>query len=162
MQLVSRLWAIVTTVLRIGSLSPVPDDSIGSLSVQIPFRVEPSTSSTLNSPKDGASIAEDAAGPIFIPPGTNTGFTCDYSAMKGWETCTTERDRQCWLRRRIDGKRFDVFTNYEEEMPVGIDRFYQLDLADGWWAADGINFTDAKLYNDIYPGPWIEACWGDR
>ena len=46
-------------------------------------------------------------------------------------------------------------------MPLGITRNYTLELTDGWWDADGLNFTAAKLFNNKYPGPWLQACWGD-
>lgn len=27
--------------------------------------------------------------------------------------------------------------------------------------ADGVNNPDGKVFNQSYPGPWIQACWGD-
>lgn len=91
--------------------------------------------------------------------------------MVGWEPCSTPYDRSCWLRRTLDGKQLDINTNYEEERPIGITREYEIVLEDSWFAADGLNFTAAKLFRQTfptpdddnrYPGPWIQACWGDR
>lgn len=28
-------------------------------------------------------------------------------------------------------------------------------------APDGVNNTEGKVFNATYPGPWIQACWGD-
>lgn len=81
--------------------------------------------------------------------------------MGGWEPCSTPTDRKCWLKRTSDGKQFDIFTNYEEEMPIGVTRYYELELEAGSYDADGMDFPFAKLFNDQYPGPWIQACWGD-
>lgn len=164
MYFVERLWAVVASVLSIASLSPIQDAVLDSSDLQFPLHVPSPTTLLIASPTSTFVEPTDAPGPIFVPPGTDpsTQFTCNYTAMRGWESCSTERNRQCWLRQKSTGKRFDLFTNYEEEMPVGVDRYYELDLRKDSWAADGINFTDAKLYNNEYPGPWIQACWGDR
>ncbi len=82
--------------------------------------------------------------------------------MQGWEDCSHELDRKCWIRNKSDGRQFDINTDYENIWPIGVERYYEIDLADSWYAADGLNFTLAKLFNHRYPGPWIEACWGDR
>jgi FtsP/CotA-like multicopper oxidase with cupredoxin domain len=87
--------------------------------------------------------------------------------MLGWEMCSEPWDRGCWLRNPTTGKQYDVFTNYEDEIPIGTTRYYNLTLEDSSWDADGINFPAAKLFrnnsakNPQYPGPWIQACWGD-
>ncbi len=75
--------------------------------------------------------------------------------MIGWESCSILINRECWLRRISDGKQYDIHTNYEDDMFLGITRNYTLELADGWWDIDGLNFTAAKLFNHTYLGPWI-------
>jgi hypothetical protein len=91
--------------------------------------------------------------------------------MPDWEMCSTPENRTCWLRERVAGKltgrQFDISTNYEDEKPMGVERKYDIVLEDSSWDADGLNFPEAKLfrrqdraYNE-YPGPWIQACWGD-
>ncbi len=88
--------------------------------------------------------------------------------MIDWEPCSTPFNRKCWLRHKYTGKEYNIDTNYEDEMPTGITRNYNITLEDSWFAADGLNFTAAKLFrtqgatDNQYPGPWIEACWGDR
>lgn len=106
-------------------------------------------------------------GPVFKPPTgrkdplPGSDFTCDYSNMPGWQSCSTPDDRSCWLRNPNTGKEFNIHTNYENIAPVGIHRFYNLEIVDLWYNADGRNFTQGKLVNGTYPGPWIQACWGD-
>ena len=81
--------------------------------------------------------------------------------MVGWEPCSTPMDRKCWLKRKSDGKQYDISTNYEDDAPVGILRQYKIDLSNQTYDADGMEFPAAKLFNKMYPGPWLEACWGD-
>jgi Multicopper oxidase len=152
MQLVERLWAVVTTVVSLVTLSPLPESGFENhVSLQLPLSVEP--------------IQKPHMGPIFTPPGTELGldvpFQCNYTNMPGWEPCSTPEDRKCWLRRLSDGKRYDIFTNYEVDAPIGIRRYYELNLTDGYWDKDGLPFKAAKLFDKSYPGPWIQACWGD-
>lgn len=156
MQLVEHFWTVVTTVISVFTFTPVNDGAID----QIPLKLPPST--LLESPV--APHPEIKPGPVFRPPGTPaySSFRCDYSAMKGWEACSTDLDRECWLRRKSDGKRYDIFTDYETEWPTGTTRHYEIDLQDDVWDADGLIFPEAKLFNGEYPGPWIQACWGDR
>ena len=139
---------MAVSVMNIVSLSPLQDvDNQSSL------RVPSQVGAHLNAKK----------GPIFYAPGASKDdpFQCQYPTMVGWEFCSTPTDRKCWLRRTSDLKQYDINTNYEDDMPVGIPRNYTLELNDGWWDADGLNFTAAKLFNHTYPGPWIQACWGD-
>jgi hypothetical protein len=101
--------------------------------------------------------------PIFRPPAANPNdhdFVCDYSAVQGWHPCSDPENRECWLRNN-DGREFNIHTNYEKLAPVGITRHYTLNVTEGSINADGQPFTEAKLFNESYPGPWLEACWGD-
>ncbi|ROV87902.1 hypothetical protein VMCG_10276 [Cytospora schulzeri] len=98
--------------------------------------------------------------PIFKPPTGDDKFQCDYRKMKGWQPCSSPSNRECWLRHP-DGREYNVMTNYEVDSPIGVQRNYTLVINDGWIDADGRNFTEAKLFNNTYPGPWIQACWGD-
>ncbi|KAH7026696.1 multicopper oxidase-domain-containing protein, partial [Microdochium trichocladiopsis] len=101
--------------------------------------------------------------PKFRPPGGHPGakFTCDYRNMKDWYPCSTPMNRGCWLRHP-NGSEFNIHTDYENQAPIGIDRYYTLDVHDSWLNPDGLNSTQSKLFNNTYPGPWIQACWGDR
>lgn len=104
-----------------------------------------------------------AAGyPIFMPPGgrrfeNGTNFVCEYQEMKDWEPCSTSDNRQCWLRHKVTGKEYNIFTNYEEEIPIGKTRSYYFNITDGTINADGLAFESGKLVNNQYPGPYVQA-----
>ncbi|MCJ1467290.1 hypothetical protein MMC07_005914 [Pseudocyphellaria aurata] len=129
--------------------------------------------------------------PIFNPPSgpedPESTFKCDYSALGSqWVPCSTPGDRKCWLAGPA-GKRFDINSDYETIYPTGITRkvhkiFPSInhcvdlakDLIDMIFSqyhlivnenttldADGLVMPYAKLFNNTYPGPWIQACWGD-
>lgn len=109
-----------------------------------------------------------STGPIFKPPsapptGDGSDFVCDYSNMVGrWTQCSEVGNRGCWLRNEDTGFEFNITTNYEELRPTGIVRNYILYLADNKTLnVDGLEFPEAKIFNNSYPGPWIQACWGD-
>lgn len=101
--------------------------------------------------------------PVFRPPAGNPhdhDFKCDYSQMKGWHPCSIAENRECWLRNK-DGREYNIHTDYERFAPRGITRHYTLNVTESSYNADGLPFLDAKLFNKTYPGPWLEACWGD-
>ncbi|KAF0330033.1 multicopper oxidase [Colletotrichum asianum] len=104
--------------------------------------------------------------PIFRPPGSNIDdFVCDYSkSMPGYEPCATPEDQSCWLRNPTTGDVFNLQTNYEDikRTPIGTTREYYLDITDYEVNANGLPFSEAKVFNHTFPGPLIEACWGDN
>jgi len=148
MKLFERFWSVVTQVLGIGTFSLSVDDGIQ----QVPLQGGPPT------------VVEAGRGPIFTPPGHGyqSKFVCDYSNMgSGWRPCSTPDDRSCWLKNDNTGEKFDINTDYEAKAPQGIVREYFLSVTDGSINADGLNFPEAKMFNATYPGPWLQACWGD-
>lgn len=101
--------------------------------------------------------------PHFRPPAGDPEdhtFVCDYPQMEGWSDCSTPDNRGCWLRHE-NGTEYNISTNYEVKFPTGITRSYTLNVTDMTIHADGIPFKEGKVFNATYPGPWIEACWGD-
>jgi Multicopper oxidase len=153
MRLFERIWASATCVLNFLTLSPV-NPTAGEL--QGPL---------LSSP--GVPHHQRPKGPIFRPPGhgeeaPDSKFTCDYSNMPGCVPCSTPEDRTCWLKCD-NGVQYDINTNYEDtnQTPIGIHRTYYLNITDSSYNADGLNFNEGKFFNATYPGPWIQACWGD-
>ena len=153
MFLIEHLWRAVTTVCAIVSLSPVQD----GIDTQIPMSISSQVLPTVtNSQKDDNPL-------IFPPPGAsgNGTFKCNYSAMVDWERCSTHTNRGCWLKHKKNGKKYDIHTNYEEDAPRGTLRQYKIDLSSRTYDADGMPFSAGKLFNKTYPGPWLEACWGD-
>ena len=165
MHLGERFWAFVTYVANIFTLNTFEGPGIDH---QSPLQSVTDSQSSLDLATD-LTATPLAKGPTFAPPGRDTrsdgegaGFQCDYTAMVGFTNCSTPDNRGCWLRNS-SGFEYNVDTNYEDTnlTPVGIHRTYYLNLTDSWVNADGLNFTAAKLFNNTYPGPWIEACWGD-
>ncbi|KAK3178645.1 hypothetical protein OEA41_000782 [Lepraria neglecta] len=146
-------WGSLTYVLNIFSLSPVHGPVIED---QAPLALHPVEADLAQKP-----------GPIFKPPsgtldGSDSNFVCDYSAMVGYEFCSTPDYRSCWLNHTTTGHQFNMTTDYETEKPIGIHRYYELDITDDTSInADGVDFDAAKLFNRQYPGPWLQACWGD-
>ena len=161
----SGLWTSITYVLNIFTLSP---SSQSEIDTQIPLGVDDVGSYDRVGYSANDAPPDLALGPIFKPPsgqleGDGSDFLCNYTAMKGWTECSTSDDRGCWLKN-ANGQKLSITTNYEllGNTPHGIDRFYELDVTDDTTInADGVPFTHAKLFNRKYPGPWIQACWGD-
>ena len=77
----------------------------------------------------------------------------------GVSTGSTRNDRGCWLKG--PGAPYDIHTDYENFAPKGVTRKYYLNVTQYPLNADGIMNFDSKAFNNSYPGPWIEACWGD-
>jgi FtsP/CotA-like multicopper oxidase with cupredoxin domain len=154
MFLVDKLLACLTAALNILSFS--------SFNIKSDFGIQ--------QPPFSNQQLLAADGPVFKAPGRlRTGedapFTCDYKAMKGFEYCSTPQDRTCWLKNPTSGARYDTTTDYEllSETPQGITRKYTLTVGNATKSlnVDGQDFGHAILYNDDFPGPWIQACWGD-
>ena len=172
MHLVERFWVAATSVLNLVTLNPHQShvEPQSPLKIHTPSQVHgpapirPPAELVVPSQHEDGPIVNLGKGPSFEAPGApeDEPFPCKYPAMVGWESCSTKTDRRCWLRRKSDGKQYDINTDYENDKPIGVVRQYTIVLEDSWYAADGINFTSAKLFNNSYPGPWIQACWGDR
>ncbi|KAK4244515.1 multicopper oxidase-domain-containing protein [Corynascus novoguineensis] len=100
-------------------------------------------------------------------PGQSSPIVCQYPPE--WQSCNTPTSRDCWIRKhsrrgRIEwDTQFDVLTNYEERVPPGVTREYWLEVGyDPDVAPDGHPKTGGQYFNGTYPGPLIEACWGDE
>lgn len=101
--------------------------------------------------------------PDFIPYGSNIDrFRCQYPTLIGWEYCGNADNQSCWLRNPSTGEEYNINTDYEDKMPPGVPRIYTLNVTDGVINANGLNFYEAKMFNNSFPGPLIEACWGDQ
>jgi hypothetical protein len=157
---VSRFWHAVTRLTSWLTLSPIAE--FGLQPFQNPLVVNQDIPDLHIHGSQQTSVLNDDS-PVFRPPAANPkdhDFVCDYSGMKGWFPCSIPEDRECWLRNK-DGREFNIHTDYEKLFPSGITRNFVLDITEGSYNADGQMFDSAKLFNESYPGPWIEACWGD-
>ena len=72
---------------------------------------------------------------------------------------STPNDRGCWLKG--PGSNYSITTDYEKFIPKGITRKYYLNVTQYPMNVDGVMNFDSKAFNNSYPGPWIQACWGD-
>lgn len=133
MTLLARWWAGVTQLLSIITFQPFEQDGTPQVPI-IDHDLEPTRTFALASsssqPSPSKPVVTLSAGPTFTPPGAaDTNFTCDYSKMVGWRTCSTSEDRSCWLRHPDIGQ-FDIETNYEQLRPQGVLRKYYIEIVD--------------------------------
>jgi hypothetical protein len=147
MKLLERFWTVVASAINFVTFTSYFED--GSQQVQL---------SILH----GDVVADPNGSPRFKPPSSQPfdGFFCEYPKMKGWRFCSTPENRSCWLTNDKGGI-YDINTDYEKHSPEGIVRKYYLNVTDGTINADGLPFTGAVMFNNTYPGPWLQACWGD-
>ena len=116
-------------------------------------------------------------GPVFKPPtgrrkGYGADLKCEYPKLgPDWKPCSTSTNRGCWLNNPRTGQQYNITTDYEKIMPPGIVRDYTLVLSNQTINADGIPFSLGKVFSHNFPngtdfdgefpGPWLQACWGD-
>ncbi|VBB84489.1 Putative laccase precursor [Podospora comata] len=96
--------------------------------------------------------------------GEEGGLNCHYPYMKNWQPCYGPENRTCWLEATDgSGKRIDIDTDYENAslVPFGKTRYYHFDISEEPISPDGMTMEHGKVFQRRYPGPWIEACWGD-
>ncbi|KAK0725030.1 multicopper oxidase-domain-containing protein [Lasiosphaeris hirsuta] len=77
------------------------------------------------------------------------------------QTCNTATNRACWTTSPA----FNINTDYETNTPVtGVTQTYTFTLTEinSWVGGDGRTKTKAMLVNGQFPGPTINANWGDR
>ncbi|EFR05270.1 laccase [Nannizzia gypsea CBS 118893] len=105
--------------------------------------------------------------PMFNPlPSTDLNtrlIRCEYPSMKGW--VYSYKKNGDWLRyagsNPGDITEYNIDTDNDKYVPQGITRKYHLEVTDESVNMDGMVFDKAKVFNKQYPGPWIQACWGD-
>ncbi|KAK4682451.1 hypothetical protein QC764_0019290 [Podospora pseudoanserina] len=152
-------WVLVARLLGVTTLSTYE----GLDRSQSPLQLTDSHSHV-----ETSLVSTAAKDPLhFRPPGHRQDkgdgfdFKCDYRKMVGWEKCSTPEDRSCWLVNKKTGERFDINTDYENYYPTGTTREYFITVDKSNITADGYTFYGATVFNETYPGPWIQACWGD-
>lgn len=157
MHLPSKLWSCISYLANILSLSPEQDANQQPIGGHV----------TLATDAHPALVTTTADYPIFYPPGgrqkyAGSDFQCEYPDMPDYEFCGDDKeDRGCWLRpkdkSRTDLRTYNIYTDYENIKPKGIVRSYDFTVRNGTINADGLLFKDAKIVNDQYPGPWLQA-----
>lgn len=110
-------------------------------------------------------IDNAATGVTFTPQNASPDFTCQYPTLTGWEACNNATDRGCWLTdpsQKESLYQYNISTDYESFSPPGITREYWLNVSVHPISADGYLKPLAQVFNQSYPGPLLEACWGDE
>lgn len=101
-----------------------------------------------------------SAGVSFPVVGAN--FTCQYPSMTGYKPCNTANDRTCWLKGPKGKRDYTITSDYENFGPKGVVREYWLDVDLQAIAPDGYVKALGQVFNGSYPGPHLQACWGDQ
>ena len=149
MKLFARLCEAFTSLLGLTTISPWQDSlsqqPIGGIHVL-----------------EGLPFALSPKGPEFSPPNSSLGFKCRYPSMVGWKHSNDPNKRSSWLHKENSDEVYDIFTDFDKKWPTGIKRTYHLTASQMTINADGYLKTGGQAFNGQYPGPWIEACWGDE
>jgi hypothetical protein len=145
-------WAYLIHYFNVITLSPLQDYKSNGLT-QYPLLVD-------------TPVLTHNDYPIFEPPNApeHDQFMCEYPDLPDYESCSTHEDRGCWLRPKDPNSKertYNIYTDYESFYPKGKTRKYTLDITTKTLYPDGCENTEGKVFNASYPGPWIEACWGD-
>ena len=149
MKLFARLCEAISSLLGLTTISPWQDSLL-----QQPLGG--------NHVLEGLPLAVGPKYPEFSPPNSSEGFLCSYPSMVGWKHSVDPNKRSVWLQKENSDEVFDIFTDYDKKSPTGIKRRYHLRASQMTINADGYLKTGGQAFNGQYPGPWIEACWGDE
>ena len=104
-------------------------------------------------------------GVSFTPQGASPDFQCKYPSLTGWNYCGNASDRRCWLddpSRAEKIHQYNITTDYEAYSPPGVTREYWLNVSVSPISPDGYVKPLGQVFNNSYPGPILQACWGDE
>ncbi|KAI9658733.1 MAG: hypothetical protein M1821_002293 [Bathelium mastoideum] len=174
MRFLESWWASLAYILDCTSISPFNDQRTHQTSLVKHYPVQNVGNGPVfypHGPPSDNEILMDSyrEDPIIKPPyppgdkpALGAAIQCNYSVMGSqWRACNEPRSRGCWLRND-NGDEFNIKTNYESNTPIGVLRKYELNITTKALAPDGVPMEHGKVFNDQYPGPWIQACWGDQ
>ncbi|KAL1306265.1 hypothetical protein AAFC00_004354 [Neodothiora populina] len=135
------------TILKFAALAHVIEYDLGQEPLRLPI----------------SDVTSHTRGVTFSPHNATTGaFQCHYPKLgNGWMACNTANDRSCWLKNTRTGDKYDIHTNYEDIAPPGVTREYWLNVESTVLTLDGYVKESGLTFNGTYPGPVLEACWGD-
>ena len=142
-----------STILLFSSFSPLRDYDRNQQLLSPPHSNPHDASHDVLSPQKTFATT-------FQPP--NSSITCQYPT--GYQYCGTTSNRTCWLKKtgNIAGASgYDINTDYEKVWPTGVVREYWLNIAETPIGPDGYLKPVGLVINNTYPGPVLEACWGD-
>ncbi|PYI08407.1 hypothetical protein BO78DRAFT_310700 [Aspergillus sclerotiicarbonarius CBS 121057] len=116
-------------------------------------------------PPHGGVAPSDSDDLTFAAIGAS--ITCNYTGLSKYYTGPdTHGNWSVWFESKDESqnKSITIDTDYEHYIPPGIDRHVYVDVGMNEThpkIPDGRNYTQGKYFNNSYPGPYIEACWGD-
>ena len=99
------------------------------------------------------------AGLTFAPPNATGGFECQYPTLTGWQYCGGGNSQECWITN--NNQTYNITTDYEDLSPPGVVREYWLNVSVNAIAPDGYLKQTGMVFNNTFPGPVLQACWGD-
>ncbi|PLB36637.1 multicopper oxidase-domain-containing protein [Aspergillus candidus] len=108
----------------------------------------------------------------WVPPGAmpdpgdpnSVPIKCDYTAMVADGYLPSRPDGNSeWIPHKDDPNlHYNITTDYDARTPIGTTREYNITVTESdvqvW---DGREIRSRPLADGRYPGPWIQACWGD-
>lgn len=149
---IARLWAGIVYCFDLLTGSARPYDQSKENGLQITVPPAPAT-------------ALDYV--VWYPPDDleDPAFKCEYPDFKiadGWVACNDNHNRQCWLNNTKTGQQYNITTHYEDDGPKGRVRQYELVVEEACLNPDGYGDIAAQAFNGQFPGPRIQACWGDQ
>ena len=86
----------------------------------------------------------------------------DFTAIQVSTIVSEERPTQTRSSSQLTCLHSSISTNYEESWPEGIHREFFINVNEATISPDGYLKPEGKVLNGSYPGPLIEACWGDN
>ncbi|KAI0477166.1 multicopper oxidase-domain-containing protein [Xylariaceae sp. FL0804] len=103
------------------------------------------------------SLTGIVAGLLLSGFGASAPTAVDVLDVRQASTCNTPTNRACWSNG------FNIHTDYEKSTPSGSLKTFHwtVDEIDNWMGPDGRVKEKVMLVNNQYPGPTLEANWGD-
>ncbi|OAA65495.1 laccase [Niveomyces insectorum RCEF 264] len=104
------------------------------------------------------AVAAPASLPVSASASPQTIALQQDQTSQQQQSCNTPSNRACWLPG------FDINTDWEVNAPTtGVVRSYTFVLTevDNYIGGDGVAKNKAMLINGQFPGPTVEANWGD-
>jgi hypothetical protein len=115
-----------------------------------PVRIMPST---IETDDDGSDDGEPS---VAQPSQRASSFALASSASRKFQSKFNTPDRSKW-------QDYSISTDYTKFTPhTGVTRHYELTVDEATLSPDGIPSPFMQVFNGQFPGPLIEANWGDE
>ncbi|KAL1902381.1 hypothetical protein Sste5346_001361 [Sporothrix stenoceras] len=157
MRLLSAWSALAPGALFLGLAAAVPTNSSSATFPLQNGTVSSSSSSVVPSASSAPSSGPEVA-LTTLPSEDASAFPGLAPDNSQRQNCNTPSNRACWLPG------FDINTDWEVDTPTtGVVRSYTFVITevDDYVGADGVVKKKAMLINGQFPGPTVNANWGD-